>query len=73
MHIEKNVFDNVRNTVMDVSGKTKDNLNVKKDMRDICDRPTLDADASSRGPKSKAIYILDKEQRRIVCQWLKSM
>ncbi|XP_056158503.1 uncharacterized protein LOC130134826 [Syzygium oleosum] len=73
MHIEKNVFDNVINTVMDVTGKIKDNLNARKDMRDNCDRPTLDVDASSRGPKPKAVYILDKEQRRVVCQWLKSV
>ncbi|XP_056161784.1 uncharacterized protein LOC130135923 [Syzygium oleosum] len=73
MHIEKNVFDNVINTVMDVTGKIKDNLNVRKDMRNICDRPTLDVDASSRGPKPKAVYTLDKEHRRVVCQWLKSV
>ena len=47
MHIEKNVFDNVINTVMDVAGKTKDNLNARKDMRDICDRPILAVDASN--------------------------
>ena len=73
MHIEKNVFDNVINTVMDVAGKTKDNLNARKDMRDICDRAILAVDASSKGPKPKAIYTLNKEQGRVVCQWLKSV
>ena len=57
--------------MMDVAGKIKDNLNVRKDMRDICDWPILAVDASSRGPKPKAVYTLDKEQRRVVCQWLK--
>ena len=73
MHIEKNVFDNVINTVMDIAEKIKDNLNARKDMRDICDRPILAVDASSKGQKSKAIYTLNKEQRRVVCQWLKSV
>ncbi|KAL0401502.1 UNVERIFIED_CONTAM: hypothetical protein Slati_4180100 [Sesamum latifolium] len=35
MHIEKNVFDNIFNTVMDVKGKTKDNLNARKDLKII--------------------------------------
>ena len=55
MYIEKNIFDNVINTVMDVAGKTKDNLNARKDMRNICDQPTLDVDASSRESKPKAV------------------
>ena len=71
MHIEENVFDNVINTVMDVIGKTKDNLNARKDMRDICDRPTLDVDASNKGPKPNAIYTMNNEHGRVVCQWLK--
>ncbi|XP_042379983.1 uncharacterized protein LOC121972368 [Zingiber officinale] len=45
----------------------------RKDMRLICKRPTLDVDESSRGPKPKAIYTLNKEQRRVVCEWLKSL
>ncbi|XP_074577237.1 uncharacterized protein LOC141833653 [Curcuma longa] len=73
MHIEKNVFDNLINTVMDIPGKTKDNLNARKDMRLICKRPSLDVDENSRGPKPKAIYTLNREQRRIVCEWLKSL
>ncbi|KAL0361017.1 UNVERIFIED_CONTAM: hypothetical protein Sradi_3786200 [Sesamum radiatum] len=36
MHIEKNVFDDVFNTVMDIKEKTKDNLNARKDLKIIC-------------------------------------
>jgi hypothetical protein len=32
MHIEKNMFENIFNTVMDVKGKTKENI---KDGMDI--------------------------------------
>ena len=32
MHIEKNVFENIFNTVMDMKGKTKD---IMKKIRDI--------------------------------------
>jgi hypothetical protein len=41
MHNEKNVFDNVFNTIMDVKGKTKDNLKARRDMEVHCNRPEL--------------------------------
>ena len=33
MHVEKNVFDNVFNTVMDIKGKTKNTLQVRCDLK----------------------------------------
>jgi hypothetical protein len=36
MHNEKNVFDNVFNTVMDVKGKIKDNLKTRRDLEMYC-------------------------------------
>ena len=33
MHIEKNVFENVFNTVMDIEGKTKDNEKAREDKK----------------------------------------
>ncbi|XP_058767341.1 uncharacterized protein LOC131641034 [Vicia villosa] len=42
MHIEKNFFDNVFNTVMDVKGKTKDNEKARQDMKKWCNRRELE-------------------------------
>ena len=39
MHIEKNVFENVFNTVMQVEGKTKDNEKAREDLKVLCRRP----------------------------------
>ena len=36
MHIEKNVFDNIFNTVMNVKGKMKDNAKSKEDLKEFC-------------------------------------
>ena len=41
MHNEKNVFDNVFNTVLNVKGKTKDDLKSRHDIEAICNRPEL--------------------------------
>jgi len=36
MHIEKKIFDNIFNIVMNVIGKTKDNYKVRKDLSLYC-------------------------------------
>ncbi|XP_059292245.1 uncharacterized protein LOC132045694 [Lycium ferocissimum] len=41
MHIEKNYFDNLFNTVMDVKGKTKDNPKARLDLQEYCMRKEL--------------------------------
>lgn len=44
MHIEKNFCDNIINTVMDVPGKTKDDVKARLDMADMCDRAELNVE-----------------------------
>ena len=73
MHIEKNVFDNVFNTVMDIPGKTKDNMNTWKDLRLYCNRPELEVDDDYKGAKPKTIYTLAREAKRKVGQWLRTV
>ncbi|XP_024011293.1 uncharacterized protein LOC112086555 [Eutrema salsugineum] len=41
MHIEKNFFDNIMNTVLNVPGKTKDNLKSRLDLPHLCAREAL--------------------------------
>ena len=42
MHIEKNVFENIFNTVMDVKGKTKDNIKARLDVALFCNRKNME-------------------------------
>ncbi|KAL9674721.1 hypothetical protein QQ045_002920 [Rhodiola kirilowii] len=43
MHIEKNIFENLFNTIMNVKGKTKDNgTKCRKDVGLYCERPELE-------------------------------
>ncbi|XP_039119063.1 uncharacterized protein LOC120255272 [Dioscorea cayenensis subsp. rotundata] len=72
MHIEKNCFDNIFNTVMNVSGKLKDNAKSREDLKVFCDRPELHMDErTKRFPK--ACYILDRKQKEELCNWLKEL
>ena len=42
MHIEKNVFENVFNIVMQVERKTKDNEKAREDLKVLCRRLELE-------------------------------
>ncbi|CAM8902015.1 unnamed protein product [Rhodiola kirilowii] len=64
MHIEKNVFENLFNTIMDVKGKTKyDGVKCRKDIGLYCRRPELEL--QSRGGRlvaKKGKYQLTREE-----------
>ncbi|XP_021603851.1 uncharacterized protein LOC110608873 [Manihot esculenta] len=72
MHIEKNFFDNLFNTIMNIEGKTKDNAKAREDMREICRRPELEVNAET-GRYPKAIYALDKLAKQVICEWMKGL
>ncbi|XP_050222731.1 uncharacterized protein LOC126672823 [Mercurialis annua] len=72
MHIEKNVFDNIFNTVLNVPGKTKDHAKSREELNDICDRPGLAKDpATRRFPK--AMYALDRDSKRVLLEWIQKI
>ncbi|XP_050222330.1 uncharacterized protein LOC126672423 [Mercurialis annua] len=68
MHIEKNVFDNVFNTVMNVPGKTKDHAKSRTELNDICDHPQLAQDPNT-GRYPKTLYALEKESKKLLLEW----
>lgn len=72
MHTEKNVFENVIHTIMNVVGKTKDHPNSREELNDYCRRPELQRD-STTGKYPKACYTLDKEARAKLCDWVKEL
>jgi hypothetical protein len=60
---------------LDVTGFTKDNMNARKDLAALCDRPLLVAKANARGKLSrpKAPYCLKPTERKEVLRWLKTL
>jgi len=66
MHIEKNVFDNVFNTVMDIKDKTKDDMKGRMDLKKYCRRKELELLQLPDGKvvKPKAKFVLSKEQKK---------
>jgi hypothetical protein len=74
MHIEKNVFDNIFNTIMDVKGKTKDNIKARLDIALFCNRKNMElVFDGSRVAKPRASFVLEKNTQLLVYKWLKSL
>ncbi|XP_057249394.1 uncharacterized protein LOC125495744 [Beta vulgaris subsp. vulgaris] len=51
MHIEKNFFDNIINTLLDVPGKTKDHIKARLDLMDLNIKPHLHPFPSEDGKR----------------------
>jgi hypothetical protein len=74
MHIEKNVFENIFNTVIDVKGKTKDNIKARLDVALFCNRQNMElVRDESRVAKPRASFVLKKNTQLLVYKWLKSL
>jgi hypothetical protein len=67
MHIEKNVFENIFNTVMDVKGKTEDNIKARLDLALFCNRKNMKLVCDrSRVVKPRASFVLEKNAHLLV-------
>ncbi|KAL8161465.1 hypothetical protein V2J09_012954 [Rumex salicifolius] len=73
MHIEKNVFENVFNTIMDGKKKTKDNLSSRKDLIFYFHHQELQVEDDHKGTMPKALYTLSREKRIQLLDWLRTL
>ena len=74
MHIEKNVFENIFNTVIDVKGKTKDNMKARLDITLYYNHKNMElVYEESRVSKLRACLVLEKNAQLLVYKWLKSL
>ncbi|KAL0337733.1 UNVERIFIED_CONTAM: hypothetical protein Scaly_2048400 [Sesamum calycinum] len=72
MHIEKNVCDNILGTLMNISGKTKDNKRARRDLMDKGLKPNLHLQGESED-MPPASYTLSHDQKKIFCDFLSSV
>ena len=70
MHIEKNFFDNIYNTVMRVEKGTKDHIGVRRDLQDLSIRSAL-YPVGNEIPM--ASYTLDDRRMYALLEWLKML
>ena len=61
MHIEKNMFENIFNIVIDVKGKTNDNIKARLDITLFCNRKNMElVGDESRVTKPRPNFVLEK-------------
>jgi hypothetical protein len=67
--------ESIRSLCLDVTGFMKDNINARKDLAALCDRPSLEAKSKARGKLSrpKAPCYLKPTERKEVLRWLKTL
>jgi hypothetical protein len=74
MHIEKNMFDNIFNTVMDVKRKTNDKIKARLDLALFYNRKNMELVCDgSRVAKPRASFVLEKNAQLLFHKWLKSL
>ncbi|XP_019240549.1 PREDICTED: uncharacterized protein LOC109220542 [Nicotiana attenuata] len=74
MHIEKNFFDNLFNTIMDVTNKTKDNLKARMELKEYCRRSELYLTYfNNKIQKPKASYTFNLDERKEICSWVNNL
>jgi hypothetical protein len=68
-------MESIMSMCPDVTGFTKDNVNVRKDLAALCDCPSLEAKLHARGnlKRLKAPYCLKPTERKEVLRWLKTL
>lgn len=75
MHIEKNICDNVIGTLMNMEGKTKDNLTSRFDLEFMGIRRELHATETTEGTYtfSQACYTLSSDEKHSFCEFLQDL
>ena len=68
MQIEKNNFDNIINLILDMLGKTKDNLKSRLNLPDIYECPELYVIDNGKG--LIPIFILNAKEKKELFDWI---
>jgi hypothetical protein len=75
MHQERNVADSIISMSFDVTGFSKYNVNARKDLVVLCNRPSLEPKRNAKGnlKRPRAPYCLKPTERKEILRWLKKL
>jgi hypothetical protein len=71
MHQERNVGESILSTCIGFMDKTKDNHKARRDLAQICNRPTLEL--TDRGGKPCVPFCLKPKERKEVMSWMQDL
>jgi hypothetical protein len=75
MHQERNVAESIISMCFDVTGFSKDNVNARKDLAALCNRPLLEPKINEKEnlKRPHAPYHLKPTERKEILRWLKKL
>jgi hypothetical protein len=75
MHQERNIAKNIINMCFDVTDFLKDNINVRKDLATLYNRPSLEPKINVKGhlKRPRAPYCLKPAERKEILRWFKKL
>ena len=75
MHIQKNIYESILGTLLNIKGKTKDIFKARQDLEDMNIRKELHLIKRSDGKyvMPATCYTLSKAERQGFCEFLKSV
>jgi hypothetical protein len=75
LHQKRNVAESIISMCLDVTDFSKDNMNVRKNLVVLCDRPSLEVKKTTKGnlTRPQAPYYLMSTERKEILNWLKKL
>jgi hypothetical protein len=75
MHQERNIVESIISMCFNVTGFSKDNMNARKHLATLCNRPSLEAKTNAKGnlTRLRAPYYLKSTERKDILKWLKKL
>jgi hypothetical protein len=75
MHHERNIAESIISMCFDVTGFSKDNAIVRKNLAALCNRPSLEPTRNAKGNLKRPWipYCLKLAKRKEIFKWLKKL
>jgi hypothetical protein len=75
MHQERNIAESIISMCFDVTGFSKENVNVRKGLVAFYNHPSLDPKTNAKGnlKRPQALYCLKPAKRKEILRWLKKL
>jgi hypothetical protein len=75
MNQECNVTESIISMCFDVTGFSKDNVNARKDLADLCNRSSMEPKINAKGnvKRTRTPYYLKPAERKEILRWHKKL
>jgi hypothetical protein len=75
MHQALYVVESIISMCFDVTGFSKDNINARKDLANLCNCPSMEPKRNAKGnlKRTRAPYCLKPIERKEILSWLKKL